>query len=310
MREDIYFTSTHTHSGPGGYSRPWVYQLVLGRFDENILNRLAGTIADVIRQSRSNMKPARLTVSEYVPESPQHQAARNRLTGGPGYNAMPVVAMLDEKGSVIACLLSFSAHPTVLRQDNRKISGDYPGYVQRQMEAKLNCVALFAAGAVGSMGVKSELPGPADRIRETGDKILDFAYVACGNRSVSLPTTGSSGSAPEVPADSNLASNGQRTLDPTGYRRLGPLRGEVQLASTLCGRGFAAPSVSDQREPPPVAHRRPLSSQSLHLHSRPADQRSGAVGHAGGLLRGLAEDLNNWSRDKGFAGGGTGRCPS
>ncbi|MCK4601695.1 MAG: neutral/alkaline non-lysosomal ceramidase N-terminal domain-containing protein [Phycisphaerae bacterium] len=177
LREDVYFTSTHTHSGPGGYSSRWIDQVSLGRFDKKILARLADAFADVIKRSRENMTAAEIGLGRDV-RSPHaaRELVQNRLDSSAEFATVNALNLyrLGKTGH-IASLLTFSAHPTCLGRGNHKASGDYPGVVQREIERRNGGVVLFAAGAMGSMAVRSALPrGPA-RAEDVGRRLAELA---------------------------------------------------------------------------------------------------------------------------------------
>jgi len=66
------------------------------------------------------------------------------------------------EGRPLAYLVNFSAHPTVLRSENRLMSGDFPGVVSRILERRATpgdpeIVALYTSGAVAD-----QRPNPPD----------------------------------------------------------------------------------------------------------------------------------------------------
>ncbi|HUT59054.1 MAG TPA: neutral/alkaline non-lysosomal ceramidase N-terminal domain-containing protein [Phycisphaerae bacterium] len=189
-REELYFTATHTHSGPGGYSPRWLHQISLGSFDRTILDRLADAFAGVITESRRQMRPAEMTIGRYA--------------GGDPNIAPYVVNRIDPNGSVhetvfamqlhsrhngqrrpLASFAVASPHPTCLGDASRRISGDYPGAVQRIMAERLGCPCLFAIGATGSMDLPERHLPPDERIRLAAERITQASCKALdGGRSI------------------------------------------------------------------------------------------------------------------------------
>lgn len=171
--EEIYFTATHTHSGPGGYSPRWVYQTVLGRYDESVVEQLADGFAEAVRLSRRDMAPATLRFARAKVEGASAgRYVRNRLDDTPGYAAATALVAEDGHGRHIATVVAFPAHATCLGKENRMLSGDYPGLVQRTLEREAGGVVLFAAGAVGSMAPQHRNPRGPELLEQAADDAL------------------------------------------------------------------------------------------------------------------------------------------
>jgi len=172
-RENVYFTATHTHSGPGGYGPRWIEQISLGEYDQAIADRLADAFAEAITRSRADMKPARIVVARAVP-SPALVA--NRIEeGAEGNSSMACLSVLGEDGKHIAGLVTFNAHPTCYGRRNRLISGDYPGRVQSELAERFGGVWLLAAGAVGSMKSVTNKPRGEKRLADVAAKVVSAA---------------------------------------------------------------------------------------------------------------------------------------
>ena len=80
--EEVYFTSGHTHGGPGGWGRHPLEMLVAGAYDPGYFEALAGQLAGAVRDSRARTEPAELGVVQVLargrqsnrvePSSPTH----------------------------------------------------------------------------------------------------------------------------------------------------------------------------------------------------------------------------------------------
>ena len=223
-REEVYFTATHTHSGPGGFSPGWLEQISLGDYDEDIVDSLAGAFAEVITRSRSDMKPARIVVACAIPRA---KLVVNRMDDqAPGNSSLACLSILGADGKHMGGLVTFNAHPTCLGHRNRAISGDYPGMVQREMERRFGGTWLFAAGAMGSMKPATGQRRGPKRLEEVARKVLSVADpLAAG--ALSRP----GGSDRAVPVTGKILPD-QHLRDTTSLYHLGPSRGEATLA---CG---------------------------------------------------------------------------
>ncbi len=142
-RDQLMFSATHSHSSlsPGG---------------DAMLNWLASRISLAVRSAIKDLKPA-LIGSGNIPAA---SYTRNRVIGerGTKNDDFSYIILKQNKGKK-AIIGSFSAHATVLSARNMEVSGDYPGYWQREMESTFANYAIFCAGGVGSQsptGVEGE----------------------------------------------------------------------------------------------------------------------------------------------------------
>ena len=223
-REEVYFTATHTHSGPGGFSPRWLEQISLGDYDEDIVETLADAFAEVITRSRSDMKPARIVVACAIPTA---RLVVNRMDEtAPGNSSLACLNILGADGKHMGGLVTFNAHPTCLGHRSRAVSGDYPGMVQREMEQRFGGTWLFAAGAMGSMKPATGQRRGPKRLEEVARNVLAVAQpLAASALSVS------DGSGQPVSEDYHTLPD-KHLRDISSLYYVGPSRGEVTLA---CG---------------------------------------------------------------------------
>ncbi len=155
-RREIYFTATHTHSGPGAYSTRWVDQFVLGGYDADVAERLADAFAEAIRRSRASLAPATLhTQIVRPPDERAKKYGRNRVDDtADAHGTLAAMVVRDAAGGqALATMVVASGHPTCFGRRNRTARGDYPSRVVAEIEQRLGGVGLFAIGAPGSMAV-------------------------------------------------------------------------------------------------------------------------------------------------------------
>ena len=226
QREQIYFTSTHTHSGPGGYAPGWLEQMAMGDFDQALADRLADAFADAITRSRTEMKPARIVVARAMPSA---ALVVNRMDkGGPGNSSLTCLSIVADDGKHLAGLVTFNAHPTCFGRRNRLISGDYPGKVQRELTKQFGGVWLFAAGAMGSMKPATNQPRGAKRLDEVARKVLSIAGPLAGEALTAQPGVQSGRAGP---GDNTLPARVLHTS--SGTRYVGPSRSAATLAAAV-----------------------------------------------------------------------------
>ena len=226
-REQVYFTSTHTHSGPGGYAPGWLEQkMSIGRFDQACADRLADAFASAIAQSRAEMTPARIVVTRAAPSAP---LVVNRIDADtPGNSTLACLSLVGVDGKHIAGLVTFNAHPTCYGRRNRLASGDYPGMVQRELARQYGGVWLFAAGATGSMKSATNQPRGAKRLVEVARKVLSVAEPLV---SEAIKATRPAPSDQAAPSDNGASGKVLRSDSSTAY--IGPCRSEATLAAAV-----------------------------------------------------------------------------
>ncbi|MDH5378701.1 MAG: neutral/alkaline non-lysosomal ceramidase N-terminal domain-containing protein, partial [Gammaproteobacteria bacterium] len=151
-RANLFFTSSHTHSGPGGYQEGLVAQMSLGDFHPHYFQTLVQQTIHAVNLSRSRLKPAQLSYQRM--RLSKEQVAHfvyDQLNKGPnGYPTLHALQLqeLNSKRD-IATLITFSAHPTFLGRVNKKIHGDYPSLLVSKLELSLGHPVIFSIGAVG-----------------------------------------------------------------------------------------------------------------------------------------------------------------
>lgn len=130
--EHILISATHTHSGPVGTllnTRPPFEgcELVFGDYNSVYMEKIADEISDKVRSLRHQLQPYQTRVIHGKIEG----LGTNRHD--PNMENDPDVMLLDfemEDGRK-AMICKMACHPTVLNQDNLKISADFPGTLEK-----------------------------------------------------------------------------------------------------------------------------------------------------------------------------------
>lgn len=145
--DHVYFSATHTHHGFGEWQAGPAGWLITGRYDAALVDTLTARTLSAIRTARRSLSPVSVAYRQYDEDS----LVSNRLVKeGITDPYLRAVYVRDTAGRV-AVLCSFSAHATYLSSRSKKLSGDYPTALVRQLEQQPEIdFALFAAGAVGS----------------------------------------------------------------------------------------------------------------------------------------------------------------
>ncbi len=157
-QDELYFTATHTHSGVGGWFEHPFFELFYGKYSPKYYEALKNSLISAIIASRKNLVKARV---QYL-KTDAHEWLENRiykehpedLKGG-AHGVNPYLTGLSfvdaaDSARVIAVLVAYAAHATVVRKDVHKFAADYPGAVCRELKRLTGAQGiLFAAGSVG-----------------------------------------------------------------------------------------------------------------------------------------------------------------
>lgn len=175
IEDDAFLVSaSHTHAGPGGFSKNLFWQIAVGPFDRKLYRQMIERLAQLVLDADADLAPARLGWGAV--DAP-HLSHNRRKDGGPTDPQLGVVKVTDREGRVRAVLANFTAHPTILGAECMEISADFPGAFQRILEERLGggAVVLFANGAEGDQTISA--PGGRDdweRIEQAGAALADL----------------------------------------------------------------------------------------------------------------------------------------
>jgi neutral ceramidase len=160
--DHLLVAATHTHAAQGGlfsYGGPvgHAFEALMGggcgRFDpegsEHLLRQTLAGLVDAFEQAT----PATLEVAEGAVQG----IASNRVwqDRAADDSCLTLVAR-DDAGQVLAVLVHFTCHPTVLGEGQTAVSGDFAGAAMRIVEEAIDAdaVALFLNGALGDISTR------------------------------------------------------------------------------------------------------------------------------------------------------------
>jgi hypothetical protein len=165
---DILFNASHTHSGPGAWAPGLAASLFGGAYNESVMEGIANAFGTAIVHAYQNRKPA--TLAKGSIDVPEH--IKNRAHDGPVDSELNYLVFQHQDGK--SChVVSYSAHATVIGSDNMEFSADYPGYLERAIETRTGGMAVFLAGAVGSMGPRIDGPDGFTRAETLGTALAE-----------------------------------------------------------------------------------------------------------------------------------------
>ncbi len=171
--DGIYFCATHTHSSIGNWSKPYGYSFTMGDFRQDITDMIINKTITSFKQSIATADTS--TVCSYSKRAPKF--VYNRLVNGGITDDLFRMVFLSKSNGQKAAFSTYSAHPTILKDDNKLLSNDYVGYMLNRMEKNMGLdMAMFAAGTVGSHGPFTWIEGGGD-VRKFGEQLADSITV-------------------------------------------------------------------------------------------------------------------------------------
>jgi hypothetical protein len=155
---NIYFTASHTHDGPGSWGPGLVARVSAGKYDAKVPAFLGTMFSNAIMDAFNSMKPGKLAIGKFKAS----QYIRNRARDAAFDDELNW--MIAEKGDGERCYVTrFSAHPTNLDGDNMLFSAEFPGYLQAMLEKTApRTTAVYLGGALGSSGPRAPEGAPDD----------------------------------------------------------------------------------------------------------------------------------------------------
>jgi len=178
-KENIVVVATHTHAGPVGLfgfqENDGIMSHVIGPYvgfkpDECLIDIIARKIAGAFLHATNNMRHVTAgTLTGYIDE-----IGKNRIDPR-GTNDPEVTVTLLQSGSGPLCILySYACHPTVLHQENRYISADFPGFSNTQLESITSALPVYMTGAAGDISTRYT------RREKSFDEVKRFGSILAG----------------------------------------------------------------------------------------------------------------------------------
>lgn len=143
--DHVYYTTTHTHSGFGGYSPGLIGRLAMGGLDDEVVDLIATQTVLSLETSLSTLDTATLSFKK----TSAADFVKNRLIENDPVDPYIRELHIQKISGETGILLTYSAHPTLLAGSYMGLSGDYPYYLNRLREQSVD-FSMFASGTVGS----------------------------------------------------------------------------------------------------------------------------------------------------------------
>ncbi|MBS1489655.1 MAG: neutral/alkaline non-lysosomal ceramidase N-terminal domain-containing protein [Bacteroidetes bacterium] len=147
----LYFTATHVHSSLGAWNDSVIGNLILGQYNDEWLNQLAGKITTAIQSATHQLQPS--VLSYYEADAKEY--VENRIDPVQGsVDGILRGFKISRNDGTQALLIAYSGHPTNISHLSRALSGDYPGALMQQAQKNKYQFAMFIAGMIGSHRTK------------------------------------------------------------------------------------------------------------------------------------------------------------
>lgn len=147
---DLYFTASHTHCGPGSFGPGVAAKISGGEYDPHIPELIAEAFADAIVGAYEDLAPAKLAHGKVSAE----KYIRNRTRKAEVDETLNFMLVEQENGEQ-CYVMRFSAHPTNFGGGMMEFSAEYPGELMKYVERATGADAVYLGGAVGSMSPRA-----------------------------------------------------------------------------------------------------------------------------------------------------------
>ena len=175
--QNLMISATHTHSGPIIFDDLF-YDPVVPKADAEYLSYLTDKLVDVYVKAFKNKRESRIafTIADGTGVGGNRRSVTDAID-----KEVPVLVFKDAATDKITALSTiYCMHPTVLHEDSKLYSADFPGYTREYIKNKLSndTVILYHTGPSGNQSprhfVKSNTFDEAQRLGYLlGERIME-----------------------------------------------------------------------------------------------------------------------------------------
>ena len=151
----ILISCTHTHSGPASI-RTMSWKTTL---DSEYMDYLKGNIAKAGVRAVAAKKSAKLAVTSV---NVSGVGCNRHDPEGPRDPEVAIIAVKDaETDKISAVSLIYSMHPTVMHEDSKLVSSDFPGYAREYLKKEFgkNLTVMYHTGPEGNQSPRYHVKG-------------------------------------------------------------------------------------------------------------------------------------------------------
>jgi neutral ceramidase len=165
----VFLSATHNHSGPAMAD----FLATPTRSGTDYVRSLPASIGAAINKAKGSLQPATLTMGR----GRASISSNRRKESGETDPEVLTLILRDARDKPMAGVLNYGCHPTVLGQDNRLISSDFPGRSMQAIENHFGdgFVCLFLNGALGDVNPRTclryDCRGTFDDVSKVGQEL-------------------------------------------------------------------------------------------------------------------------------------------
>ncbi len=157
--KNILISATHTHSGPNTSEiLMWKNDPVVPPPDPDYMRFFTQSIIEAAMAAKTSAVPCRLAITD----GEAYGVGRNRLSpdGIMDYQVGILFVQRTSDRSPLALAMIYGMHPTVLHEDSKLVSSDFPHYTRREIEERLpGITVLYHNGTCGNLSLRYDVQG-------------------------------------------------------------------------------------------------------------------------------------------------------
>lgn len=144
----IFISATHTHSAPTIYCSP-----LFGDKDMIYTGWLKGIVCETVVLASQSLMDCKLSYGQTINVG---IGDSRRDKDSEANTALSVICFKDDKENIMASIIGYNCHPTILSSGNNRISSEYPGVLIDGMNAIYGDQAtfMFINGASGDVSTR------------------------------------------------------------------------------------------------------------------------------------------------------------
>ena len=158
--ENIMFLPSHSHTSLEMFAlndKNIFGMAPIGIFQPELLEYVVESLVQLIIKADQNLQPVK--IGTYTK---QIEGMNRNRRGQPYVDNFLTVTRIDYlNGSPMTVMVNWTGHPTIMDENDMWVSGGWPGYLQRELEAWIghDVVAMYYNGAEGDQSVIAESAG-------------------------------------------------------------------------------------------------------------------------------------------------------
>jgi neutral ceramidase len=259
--QNTLITTTHTHSGPGGYCGQLLYNLTTSGFHPATFEAIVAGIVEAVERADADLAPAEVVLSHGLlhdascnrsPTAFARNPESDRSVFPDGIDPQTTLLRIERAGRPVGAINFFATHGTSMTNRNALISGDNKGYAayhwerlvegQDYLDGQPGFIAAFAQTNPGDMSPNINRRngiGPTQDEAENTRIIGLRQYEAAAAQLADGTPAGDTVDARMVYLDlGNATVGGEFTPDGCTHRTGRPMMAAASLAGTDDGAGF------------------------------------------------------------------------